>query len=105
LVVEAAAPERLLAHLPRAPEAGAEEVDRVHAARGDDVVGGDERGVERARPRGAEELDDEARRVGVPAEDAVEPEVLRAHVRAEIRPLRLFGIGGRGWGGGGPRGR
>src|SRR4029077_8119306 len=98
------APERLLAHLPRAPATGSEEGDRDHAARVVDVVGGDERGVERARPRGAEELDDEARRVGVPTEDAVEPEVLRAHVRAEVRPLRLLGIGGGAAGGWGPRG-
>ena len=31
----------------------------------------------------------------VPDEDAVDPEVLRPDVRAQIRPLRILGIGGR----------
>ena len=33
--------------------------------------------------------------VALPVEDAVDPEVLRADVRAEVRPARVLGIGGR----------
>ncbi len=70
-------------------------VDRVHRARIVDVVGRDQRGVERARTCRVQHLEQEIRRVGVPCQDAVDPEILRAGGRAQIFPLRLFGIGGR----------
>ena len=75
--------------------AAAAGVDRVHRPRVVDVVGRDERGVERAGPRRVEQLEREARIVGRLVEDPIGPEVLRADVRAEVRPLGVVGIGRR----------
>ena len=92
LVVEAPARQRLLAPALGVLQARAEAVDRVHRARVVDVVGGDERGVERTWPRGMEQLIDEACRVRLPDEDAVDPEILRADVRTQILPFGIFRI-------------
>ena len=59
LVVEPAAGELLLAPLGGDLHARGQTVDRVHRARVVDLVGGDQRGVQRAGPRGVEQLIDE----------------------------------------------
>ncbi len=96
-VVQAAAGQRLLAPLLRQAHARPEQVDRVHRARVVDVVARDERSVERSGPRRVEQLEEEALRVGValPVEDAIDPEILPADGRREVRPARVLGIGGR----------
>ena len=48
-----------------------------------------ERRVERARARRVKQLEHEVARIGVPVEDPVDPEVLRADVGAEVLPLRV----------------
>ena len=105
LVVELPAGERLPAPALRQLHAGRQAVEGVHRPRVVDVVGGDERRVERAGPRGAEELLGEARRVGLPVEDAVDPEVLRSDDGAQVLPPRVLGVGRAGSSGSGPRGR
>ena len=96
-VVELAAGDRLLAEPLRQTHARPEVVDRVHRPRVVDVVARHERGVERAGQRGVERLVEEAAFVGasLPVEHAVPPEVLRADVRAEVRPRRVLRIGRR----------
>ena len=96
-VLQPAAGERLLAPLLREPHARQQVVHGVHRPRIIDVVGGDERRIERARARHVERLIEEAALVLQPApvEDAIPPEVLRADVRAQVLPLRILGIGGR----------
>ena len=84
--------------LPRDLQTGAEVVDRVHRARVVDLVGGDQRRIERAGARSVEELPDEAGVIRVEHEDALDPEVLRAGIAVQIRPGRVLRIGGRvGW--------
>ena len=94
-VVETAPGQSLLAPALGDAQARAQVVDGVHAAGVVDVVRGDERGVERARARGVEELEHVVGRVVLPGEDAVDPEVLRTHVRAQVLPFRILWIGGR----------
>ena len=92
-VVQAPAAKGLPAPAPRLAQPRPETVDGVHRARVVDVVGRDQGGVERARTGGVEHLEDVARLVGVPVKDAVDPEVLRAHVGAEVLPARALGVG------------
>ena len=96
-VVETAARDRFLAPLLGEPHARPEVVHRVHRPRIVDVVGRDERRVERARQRGVQRLVEEALLVGValPVEDPIPPEELRADVRAEILPAWILRIGRR----------
>ncbi len=99
-VVQAAARQRLLAPALGHREPWPEVIDGVHRARIVDVIGGHERRVEAARPGGVEQLEHV---VGLhvlglgamPGEDAVDPEVLGADVRAEVFPLRILRIVGR----------
>ena len=72
LVVQAAAAQRFLAPLLRQAHARPEVVDRVHRARVVDVVGRDERGIERAGPRHVQRLIEDAGFVlqPLPVEDA-----------------------------------
>ena len=91
-VVEAAAGERFLAPPLALQQPRQQQVDRVHRPRVVDVVGRDERGVERPRARGVKQLEDEGRRIRVPVEDPVHPEVLRPDVGAEVFPLRVLRV-------------
>ena len=95
LVVQLTAGKCLLTQQFRQLEPRAEVVHRIHGARVVDVVGGDEGGVQRTRPRGVEELVGEARFVHIPDEDAVHPEVLRAGVGVEVLPLGMLRVLGR----------
>ena len=81
LVVALAAGKLFLPLLGRL-QPGAEAVDRVHGARIVDAVGRHERGVERTRLRGVEELVDKARLdvLRIPEKDPVDPEILRARI-------------------------
>ena len=67
-------------------------VDRVHRARVVDVVARHQRGIQRAGPRGVQNLKEEGRLIRIPREDAIDPEILRADQRAQILPLRRFGV-------------
>ncbi len=67
-------------------------VDRVHRARIVDVVARHQRRIERTGPRRMQELEEEGRLIRIPGEDAIDPEILRADNRAQILPLRRFGV-------------
>ena len=99
LVVELVALQRLAPDPRGLVEPGQDLVDRVHGARIVHVVGRDQRGVERARRIGVEELVEEVAlvrrgrpgslaRLRVPEEDAVDPEILRAGVGGQLGPVR-----------------
>ena len=92
LVQEFAAGQLLLAPPLRLGHAWAEIVDRVHGARVVDVVGRDQRGVERARPRRVHQLVHVVAGIRFPGEDPVDPEILRAHGRAHVLPFRVRGV-------------
>src|SRR5947209_7553329 len=81
----------------RAPRLGHGQARRqvvhgVHGARVVDLIRRDERGVERAGPRGVEELIEEVLLLRAPDEDAIDPEVLRARIAVDVRPLGILRI-------------
>ena len=92
LVVQAAAGQLFLAPALGLLEARAEMIHGVHRAWVVDVVGRDQRGVERAGARGAENLIGEAALIGFPRKDAIDPKILCADVRAEVFPSGMLWI-------------
>ena len=66
----------------RLKNARGELIDCIHGARVVDVVGGNQRSVEGARPVGVKQLEGEVLAVRAPEENAVGPEVLRADIGA-----------------------
>src|SRR4051794_12318040 len=69
-------------------------IDGIHRARVVDVVGRYQRGVDRTWARSMKHLKHVARRIGFPIQYSIHPKVLRADVRRQILPFRMFGIGG-----------
>ena len=78
-------------------QSGGDVVNSIHGARIDNVVGRDERRVQRTGHIGVEQLVEEvtlgADPLPVPEEDTIGPEVLRPWIGVQILPLRSFGIG------------
>src|SRR5258708_7330552 len=94
-VIQATASQSLLAPAFGMVQPGAQTVDRIHGAGVVDVIGGNQRSIQRTGPRSMEQLKYETALIGVPVENPVDPEILRADVRAEILPLGVVGVGGR----------
>src|SRR5689334_16623809 len=69
------------------------QVDSIHGSRIVDVIGGDERSIERTGPGCVEELPGKIVLLTFPVKDALDPEILRADVGAQVLPFRIFRVG------------
>ena len=78
--------------MPRGLQARTEVVHRIHRAGVVDVVGGDERGIQRAWTRRMQLLEEEIGLVRTPGKNPIHPEILGADQGAEIRPAWPLGI-------------
>ena len=95
LVIEIAARKSMLPQVLRHANAHRHFVDRIHGTGIVNVVRRDQGGVEGARPRGVQKLENVILLVRLIIKNSVHPEVLGADEGREILPLGILGICGR----------